>query len=532
MALWPADTSEPLLETTVGDALRDATNRAAGLTALVEGVPDKTQRRRWTYDQLLDDSERTARALLQHFEPGDRIAVWANNVPEWVLLEYGCALANLTLVTVNPSLRPAELAYVLGQSRASGIFLVDQFRGNPMRASLESVRPDLKDLREVILFKDWTAFLQSGVPSQRLPAVTPDDIAQIQYTSGTTGFPKGAMLHHRGVTNSSRFYFGRLELGTSAICVNPMPMFHVAGSCMSAVGSLPFLGTHVLPPHFDPGLMLDLIESERALFTGGVPTMMIAMMEHADFRGRDLSSLGAVLCAGATMPADLVRRIEGSFGVDLTGLYGMTEASSVVTQTWRDDRPDDKSQTIGQPLPQVEVQIADPNSGQTLPPGRVGEIWIRGYQVMRGYFDRPTESAGAIVDGWLRSGDLASMDERGYLRIEGRLKEMIRRGGENIYPRQIEDVLFTHPAVADVAVVGVPDIKWGEQVAAFIRPASGREPTPTELLAYCRERISAQKTPRIWAFVEEFPMTPSGKIQKFVLRDQFVKGELRAHTAH
>jgi fatty-acyl-CoA synthase len=524
---WPADTSAEVLETTVGGILRDAAERTPGALALVEGVPDRAGRRRWTFDGLLEGSERAARALLGRFEPGERVAVWANNIPEWLLLEYGCALANLTLVTVNPALRPRELAHVLGQSRSAGVFLVPEFRGNPMAASLESVRTELPELREVLQFGEWEAFCGSGSPSQRLPAATPDDIAQIQYTSGTTGFPKGAMLHHRGITNNSRLYLGRRGDRARGAVVNPMPLFHTAGSCMAATGFPQFGNPHVLLPQFDPGLVLELLESEAAAGLGAVPTMLIAMMEHPDFRGRDLSRLRSVVSGGSTVPAQLVRRIEHELGVDFTIVFGMTEASPVITQTWPGDTAEDKAETIGQPLPRAEVRIVDPLSGETAPTGRMGELQVRGYQVMSAYFDRPEETAAALAGGWLRTGDLCSMDERGYCRVEGRLKDMIIRGGENVYPREIEALLFDHPAVADVAVVGVPDERWGEQVAAFVRPAAGGSPTEQELFAFCREHLSPQKTPRIWVFVDEFPLTASGKIQKYVLRDGYQRGELR-----
>jgi fatty-acyl-CoA synthase len=255
VSYWPADTSEPVLETTVGGVLRSAAQRAGDTVALVEAVPDKAARRRWTYSSLLDESERVARALLGRFQPRERVAVWANNIPEWVLLEYGCALANLTLVTVNPALRPRELMYVLGQSRAAGIFFVPEFRGNPMAASLDSVRSGLSDLREAVSFKDWERFCASGTSTEKLPDVLPDDIAQIQYTSGTTGFPKGAMLHHRGITNNARFYLQRRDPAVAAIAVNPMPLFHTAGSCLAAVGLPLFDCCHVLVPYFDPGLV-------------------------------------------------------------------------------------------------------------------------------------------------------------------------------------------------------------------------------------------------------------------------------------
>jgi fatty-acyl-CoA synthase len=521
---WPDDGAEPVLETTVGGILRAAAERAAGTVAVVEGVPDRVARRRWTFEGLLEESERAARALLARFEPGERVAVWANNIPEWLLLEYACALANVTLVTVNPAFRPREVAYVLGQSGAAGVFLVPEFRGNPMAVSLESIRGELPNLREVVFFGDWRAFRDSGSPSQRLPEVTPDDIAQIQYTSGTTGFPKGARLHHRGITNNSRFYLGRRGERARGPVVNPMPLFHTAGSCMAAAGCPQFGDAHVLVPYFEPGLVLEIAESERAAGLGAVPTMLLAMMEHPDFRGRDLSRLRSVVSGGSTVPAELVRQVEAALGVDFTIVFGMTEASPVITQTWPADTPEDKAGTIGQPLPRVEVVIADPVTGETVPCGAIGELRARGYQVMAGYHDKPAETADAIVDGWLRTGDLCSMDERGYCRIEGRLKDMIIRGGENIYPREIEELLFGNPAVADVAVVGVPDERWGEQVAAFVRPAAGRRPTEDELFQFCRDHLSAQKTPRIWVFVDEFPLTASGKIQKFLLRERLLKG--------
>ena len=523
---WPAGTSEPVLDTTVGGVLRAAARREPDRTALVEGIPDKSSRRRWTYSQLLEDSERAARALLGRFQPGERVAVWANNIPEWLLLEYACALANLTLVTVNPAFRPRELAYVLGQSRAAGLFLIKELRGNSMTTSLESVRAQLPDMREVVFFEEWRTFVGSGSPSERLPEAAPDDIAQIQYTSGTTGFPKGAMLHHRGITNNSRFYLARRGDAARGASINPMPLFHTAGSCMAATGFVQVADTHVLIPSFEPGLVLELLETERAAGLGAVPTMLIALMEHPDFRGRDLSNLHSVVSGGSLVPADLVRRIERELGVDFTIVFGMTEASPVVTQTWPSDSPNDKSETIGQPLPQAEVAIVDPVSGETLPCGQIGEVCVRGYQVMKGYFDKLAETAAAIVDGWLHTGDLGSMDERGYCRIEGRLKDMIIRGGENIYPREIEELLFGHPAVADVAIVGLPDERWGEQVAAFVRPAAGRKRDEKELFEFCRQHLSPHKTPKVWVFVDEFPLTPSGKIQKYVLRERYQNGEL------
>ena len=519
----PAEVSDSVRETTVGGILRDAAARAGGSIALVEGSPDATARRRWSYAELLAEAEQVARALLARFEPGERVAVWANNIPEWVLLEFGAALAGVTLVTVNPAYRAGELTFVLKQSRASGIVLVPEYRGQALAATLEQVRPGLPELREVVLFSDWAAFRASGSSNRRLPDVRPEDAAQIQYTSGTTGFPKGAVLHHRGITNNARFWAQRQRIGPGDVLVNPMPLFHTAGCMMLTLGAVQALATQVLPPSFEPGLQLALIESERGTLFMGVPTMLLAMLEHPDFARRDLSSVRSALAGGAIVAPELVRRVESALQAPLSIVFAQTEASPIITQTRLDDTPEDRAESLGRPLPQTEVKIVDPATGETVRRGVIGELCTRGYHVMHGYFDNPQATAAAIDgEAWLHTGDLCSMDERGYCHIEGRLKDMIIRGGENIYPREIEQLLFTHPGVADVAVVGVPDPKWGEQVAAFVRPAAGQSPTADELFAFCREHLAPHKTPRYWEFVESFPLTPSGKIQKFLLRDRFV----------
>ena len=517
---WPADPAEPVLETTVGDVLRAAAAAAPNTVALVEGGPDPEKRRRWTYADLLRDAERAARALTTRFTPGERVAVWAPNIPEWVVLEFALGLAGLTLVTVNPALRPNELRYVLGQSGASGIFLVPEFR-SPMASYLDEVRRDLPDLREVVYFTDWAEFLDSAPDDATLPQVHPDDVAQIQYTSGTTGFPKGAELHHRGLTNNARFYGARIGLGKGSVLVNPMPMFHTAGCGMGVLGAVQHHATHVPVVAFDPALVLELVETERASYLGAVPTMWIAMLEHPDRSGRDLSSLRVAISGGSPVPAELVRRVERELGVTLTIVFGTTECSPLISQTSLTDSPDDRAETLGLPFPQTEVKIADPLSDEPVAPGAFGELCARGYLVMRGYHRDPDATAAAIdADGWYHTGDLASMDDRGYLRIEGRLKDMIIRGGENIYPKEIEDVIFRHPSVAEVAVVGSPDPTWGEVVVAFVRTAPGNAVSPAELRAWCRDRLAAYKTPARWEFLDTFPLTPSGKIQKFVLREK------------
>ena len=527
---WPADTSSPITDTTVGDLLRDAAADNPTGVAFVEGMPERSARRRVTYEQLLEASEQTARALLGRFEPGERVAVWGGNTLEWLTLEFGCALAGITLVTVNPAYKPQELHYVLSQSEAAGLFSMEAYRGNPMRATVEQVRGDLPDLREVEWLEGLDAFRASGSPSQALPTVTADDPAWLLYTSGTTGFPKGALLHHRGITNDSRLWAERLGFATGDVYVTPMPFFH-AGGALLGLGPVHFAGTHVALHIFDPALFLELIESERADIAVGVPTMLIALMEQPDVATRDVSKLRAVVSGAASVPADLVRNIESTLGVHFSIVFGQTECTGIATMVKLDDSAEDKAETVGQALPQIEIKVTDVETGAIVAPGVLGEICIRGYAVMTGYFGMPDATAAAIdQDGWLHTGDLGTMDERGFCRIQGRLKDMIIRGGENIYPREIEAALFEHPAVGDVSVVGVPDDRWGEQVAAFVRLAPGVAATHQELFAHVRERLAHYKAPKYWRFVDDFPLTPSGKIQKFVLRQRWEKGEFEEQS--
>jgi fatty-acyl-CoA synthase len=531
---WPADRSEPLLDTTVGDLLRAAAAEVPGRLALVEGSPDPAARRTWTYAELLAVAERTARALLARFAPGERIAVWAPNCPEWMLLQHGVSLAGMVLVTVNPALRARELRYVLAQSEAAGIFFADAYRGYDMADAVAGLRDGLPELREAIPLSEWDRFTAPGdfTPSNHraaaLPPVQPGDPAQIQYTSGTTGFPKGAILHHRGVVNASRFVAIGSGVQDGGIWVNAMPMFHIGGGTLTELGTIARRGTYVLLPGFDPALVLELIEAYRGTIILAVPTMLLAMLDHPGLAARDLSSLRTVMSGAAVVPAGLVRRATETFGCKFTIVFGQTELHGVISQTQLGDSAEDQSETIGRPLPQVEVKIADPVSGEVMPVGQVGEICARGYQTMLGYFGMPAETAAALDgDGWLRTGDLAAMDGRGYLTITGRLKDMIIRGGENIYPREVEDVLFAHPAVAQAAVVGLADEKWGERVAAVIMPADpANPPSPEALRDYCRECLAGFKAPAEWFFVAEYPLTASGKIQKFRLREDIAAGRI------
>jgi fatty-acyl-CoA synthase len=358
--------------------------------------------------------------------------------------------------------------------------------------------------------------------TRRLPQVAPDDIAQIQYTSGTTGFPKGALLPHRGLVNNGRFYALAIGATPEDVWVNPMPMFHTAGCGLLTLGALQTGGTHVIPAGFDPALMLGLFEAERGTIMLSVPTMLIRMLDHPDLPTLNLSSWRLSTLGGAPVPPELVRRAQSLLGLKVAIGFGQTEASPYITHTLPDDPHPDWISTVGRPLPQTEVKVVDPATGDTLPLDTVGEIHARGYGLMTGYFDDPEATAKALdADGWLHTGDLGSMDSHGYCRIQGRLKDMIIRGGENIYPREIEDTLFTHPSVAGVSVVGIEDAEWGEVVAGFIQFKVGQQATGEELTAFCRQHLAFYKVPRIWRFVDQFPQTASGKIQKFVLRDQF-----------
>lgn len=522
-SILPADVSQPILETTVGDALRAAANENPDKAGLVAAAPESGSRRRWRYGQMLEEAECAARALLGRFDPGERVAVWAHNIPEWVILQMAAGLAGLVLVPLNPSYRPAELSYALRQSQAAGVVYVPEYRESPLADWVALAKADIPTLRSAISFSEWEDFCASGSPQQRLPNVAPADPAQIQYTSGTTGAPKGAILHHRGITNNGRFVASSLGLQPDGAFLNPLPLFHVAGCVVGVLGALASRATLVLPTMFEPGLVLDMCETEGATVMGGVPTVLIAMMEHPDFANRDLSSLKTIGAGGATVPAALVRHIEATLGVEFSVLYGQTEASCSIMKTRPDDSPEDKAETVGLPLPQTEVKIIDPDTGAIVAPGVAGEICTRGYAVMHSYHDMPEATAATIdKDGWLHTGDLGSMDERGYCRIVGRIKDMIIRGGENIYPREIEEVLFTHAGVADVAVVGIPDEKWGEQVAAFVRRPANIQADEEELHKFVRAQLASHKTPKYWVFVDKFPTTASGKIQKFVLRDEFI----------
>ena len=519
----PAQTDDVVLETTVGGQLRDMAARRGGATALVEVDLDGETARRWTYAELLADSERLAGALASRFAPGERLAVWAPNVPEWVLMEYACGLAGLVLVTANPSYQAAELRYVLEQSGASALFSVASYRGNPMAEIAVEAAGGLAAVRELVDLDDAAALYRIGSRPAALPEVAPGDAAQIQYTSGTTGFPKGAVLSHRSLTNNARFSAVRSGTRPDSVWANFMPMFHTSGCGLIALGALQTGCAMFLVKLFDPAAILRLIEREKVTAILGVPTMLVAMMECLDREPFDLSSVEVAVSGGSMVAPELVRSATERFGCAFQTVYGQTEASPLVTQHHPGESLDILCNTAGLPMPQTEVSIRSVDGeNRVLPVGEVGEICVRGYCVMIGYHDNPAATAEAIdTGGWLHTGDLGTLDRQGYLRITGRVKEMIIRGGENLFPAEIENTLLEHPDVAEAAVVGLPDDRWGEIVACFVRMEPGRAMDPQDLRRHCRARLSPQKTPVIWREVSAFPLTGSGKIRKFQLVEEY-----------
>lgn len=517
------DAPDPM---TMGDMLRRSAARAPDQAALKELGYDGAIGRVWTYAELLTDAERLARALASRHAEGARIAVYANNVPEWVLLELACGLAGVILVTVNPAYQPRELKYVLEQSRSEAIYYVAEFRGNPMQEIADRVCDDLPQIKHRILLTDHAA-LFAGEQDGALRSPNPRDPVQIQYTSGTTGFPKGALLHHHGLVQNGLDTMTRGGLQAGDAFIHHMPLFHTTGCAILVLGGLGLSGTLLLAPVFDPMMIVEVMEREQTKFVLGVPTMLVALIEVVRKTGRDVSSVSRIMSGGSTVPPALCRDAKAVFGAAVQIVYGQTETSPVLTQAWAEDSLADLTETIGQPMPYTEISIRDPQSNAVLPIGDQGEICARGYSVMLGYNDNPEATAATIDgEGWLHTGDLGRMDARGYLTITGRVKEMIIRGGENLFPAEIENALLEHDEITEIAVVGVPDEKWGEQVACFLRCETGMRLGAADLKAFVRERLSPQKTPAYWIQVEAWPLTGSGKIQKFKLKEAFEAGEV------
>jgi len=570
------DASKPWVDgLTIGEMLRQLArahpHRDAvvfpGLDANAKPLPSGTREAcyRLSYQQFDAEVDRVARGLLGlGIEKGQHVDVWSTNWPQWVLLQFATARIGAVMVTVNPAYRSSELGYVLKQSDAVALFLIDRFRKSDYFAQLADAVPDIAlsesnrltiaeypRLRYVVSMKQtaaqgmltWNEFLTRGDKvelaelTKREAKLDPGEPINIQYTSGTTGFPKGAMLTHRNLLLNA-YYIGDCQHITPAdrICL-PVPFYHCFG-CVLGVLCAAIRGAAIVVPaeHFDAKATLTAIEAERATAIYSVPTMFIAQLEHETFAGRDLSSLRTGIMAGSPCPIEIMKRVVDEMGArEITIAYGLTEASPVITQTRTDDPLELRVATVGRPIPDIEVKLIEPATGQVLGDNQQGELCTRGHLVMKGYYNMPDQTAEAIdADCWLHTGDLAVRQPNGYYRITGRIKDMICRGGENIYPREVEEFLYTHPAIGDVAVVGVPDAKFVEAVAAWIKlkedaPAA----TEDDIRNFCRDKLAHYKIPRYIKFVTEFPQTVTGKIQKYKIREAIIKelGLEQAETA-
>ena len=523
-SLRAGDTDVPLLDETIGATLR----RTAASHGHHEALVDVPTGRRWTYAQLDADVDQLCAGLLRlGLATGDRLAIWSPNVAEWVLVQYATARLGVVLVTVNPAYRAHELAFVLKQSGTAVLVAALRFKTSDYRAMVEEVEDSCPALQHVVYLDDpsWDALLDA--PAAELAAyestLSAVDPINIQYTSGTTGFPKGATLSHRNILNNGLF-IGEL-LGYSPddrICV-PVPFYHCFGMVIGNLAALTHAACVVIPgPAFEPAATLRAVAQEHCTSLYGVPTMFIAELAEG-VSSYDLTSLRTGVMAGSPCPVAVMEQVIADMGMREVGIcYGMTETSPVSTQTRADDDLDRRTSTVGRVHPHVEVKVVGPD-GEVVEEGVTGELCTRGYSVMLGYWEEPDRTAEAIdADGWMHTGDLATMDQDGYLRIVGRIKDLVIRGGENVYPREVEEYLFTHPDVSDVQVVGVPDPKYGEELLAAVRLRAGAEVTEEQLREFCRGRIAHYKVPRYVRFVDEFPMTVTGKVQKFKMREQAV----------
>ena len=516
----------PLLGETIGDNLRRTVDGVGDREALVVS----SQGYRATYRDLWDATTALAKTLLARgIEPGDRVGIWSPNRYEWVVTQYATARVGAILVNVNPAYKAQELRHALNQSGLGLLLLARGFRETSYVDILAAVRPDCPTLGDAVIIDDaWTALLEEGTAvddgrlADREAALDVDDPINIQYTSGTTGAPKGATLSHHNILNNG-YFCGEVLGYTEAdrVCV-PVPFYHCFGMVIGNLAATTHGACVVTPGEaFDAAATLAAIETERCTSLYGVPTMFIAQLDHPRFEATDFGTLRTGVMAGSPCPIEVMKQVRERMHIpEITICYGMTETSPVSTQTRVDDPVEKRVATVGPVHPHVEVRVVDPETGQVLPRGRRGELCTRGYSVMLGYWNDEAATAAAVdTGGWMHTGDLATMDDDGYVSIVGRIKDMIIRGGENVYPREVEEFLYTHPDVADAQVIGVPSAKYGEEVMAWVKPRPGATLDEAALTAFCRGEIATFKIPRYWKIVDAFPMTVTGKVQKFRMRE-------------
>jgi fatty-acyl-CoA synthase len=522
---------EPLLGDTIGTNLERTVARLPDHEALVECPTG----RRWTYAELDRDVDRVARGLMAlGVEKGQRVGIWAPNCAEWVLVQYATAKVGAVLVNVNPAYRTHELGYVLRQSGVSVLVTAESFKTSDYVAMVEEVRGNCPDLQHVVVIgtASWDALVNGGDAVEgsalraRAASLSCDDAINIQYTSGTTGFPKGATLSHHNILNNGYFVAGVCGFTEDDVVVVPVPFYHCFGMVMGNLGATSRGATIVIPSAgFEPAAALAAVQETGATALYGVPTMFIAELALPDFASYDLSTLRTGIMAGSPCPVEVMKRVVGEMHMaEVTIAYGMTETSPVSTQTRRDDDLERRVSTVGSVHPHVEVKVVDPVTLLTVQRGEPGELCTRGYSVMLGYWDEPEKTAEVLdAAGWMHTGDLATMDAAGYLNIVGRIKDLVIRGGENVYPREIEEFLYTHPDIADVQVIGVPDERYGEELMAWIVLRPGAEPLTVEAVReFCAGRLAHYKVPRYVHLVDGFPMTVTGKVRKVEMRETAV----------
>jgi fatty-acyl-CoA synthase len=520
-----------LLEETIGANLERMVGRFGDREALVSCAQDL----RYTYAELDEAVNELAQGLLAvGVAKGDRVGIWAPNCVEWTIVQYATAKLGAILVNINPAYQTSELEYALAQSGCRMLIAAPAFKTSDYRAMVAEVGPRLESLERVVFLDgpDWTRLLAEGAEVDaaqlraRMDELVPEDPINIQYTSGTTGFPKGATLTHRNILNNG-YMVGEYCRYTEQdrVCI-PVPFYHCFGMVMGNLGATTHGAAMVIPsPAFDPEATLRACADERCTSLYGVPTMFIAQLDHPRFAEYDLSSLRTGIMAGSPCPVEVMKRVIGLMHMGDVGIaYGMTETSPVSTQTTHDDPVEKRVGSVGRVHPHVEVKIIDPIEGTTVTRGDPGELCTRGYSVMAGYWNDPERTAEAVDrDGWMHTGDLATMDHDGYVNIVGRSKDMVIRGGENLYPREIEEFLYSHPDIADVQVIGVPDDRYGEELMAWVIPRGQATLDAEALRAFCEGKIAHQKIPRYVKLVDAFPMTVTGKVQKFKMREQAIE---------